>query len=498
MTKLNELKDLLKEINHYEHVCELLTWDMETKVPKEGYGAHADTHAHFATQAFKLSTSDHMKELLTELNLPENYEKLDETWKFIVKKMWVDFQRDSRIPADFFEEITRARSASFEAWQEAKQKNDFSRFAPHLEKMIAMSKELYSYTDPDKEVYDAMLDEFEKGMDAKTIDTLFGQLKEAILPLLEKILAKPEPDTSKFARKFDINGQRKVEKLLLEYIGFSFERGAVGETEHPFTMNFSSKDVRVTNHFYEDLPISSMFSAIHEGGHGIFEQNVNPEYDNTVAGSCSFYGLHESQSRFYENILGRNINFWKPIYGKVQEILPEFKDITLEEFYKEINHIKNSFIRTEADELTYCFHIILRYEMEQAIFRDHCPVEKLPELWNQKMQEYLKITPADDAEGILQDMHWSDGSFGYFPSYLLGSIYDGMILETMNKELGDVDELLAQGNIAAITKWLNEKIHTYGSTRTPRATLLEVCHGEPDAGALIKYFEEKYTKLYSL
>lgn len=238
-----------------------------------------------------------------------------------------------------------------------------------------------------------------------------------------------------------------------------------------------------------------MFSAIHEGGHAIFEQNVNPAYDNTVAGSCAYMGIHESQSRFYENILGRNRNFWVPIYEKLGALLPQFKEISLDDFYREINHVRNSFIRTEADEVTYCFHIIIRYEIEKAIFRDGVSVQELPALWNQKMQEYLHITPENDAEGILQDMHWSDGSFGYFPTYLLGSIYDGMYLEALEKELGSVDEILAKNHILDITKWLNEKIHWYGSTRTPREVIAAVVGKEVSAKPLMSYFIRKYTEI---
>lgn len=208
--------------------------------------------------------------------------------------------------------------------------------------------------------------------------------------------------------------------------------------------------------------------------------------------------VHESQSRFYESIPGRNRNFWVPVYGKLCELLPQFKEVSLDEFYREINQVENSMIRTEADELTYCFHVILRYEMEKAIFREHVPVEELPALWNQKMQEYLQITPANDAEGILQDTHWSDGSFGYFPSYLLGSIYDGMFLEAVEAELGSVDELLADGRIGEITKWLNEKIHQYGSTRLPKDVIAAVCGREVSAKPLIRYFKKKYSDIYGL
>lgn len=493
-----KLKDFLELKKQYDHVTTLLYWDMETGTPKLGQQAHVDALTYFSTRSFEMGTSDELEQMLQALSKPEEYEALDDTMKFIVTRMKRDMDKDKRIPKDLFEAFVRAQAEAGNAWRDAKNASDFSMFAPHLEKMIEMRKEITGYTDPGKEIYDALLDNYEEGMDTETIDHLFGDLKKELIPLVKQILTAKQPDDSKFKGHYDVDAQKKVQNLLLDYIGFFKDAGSVGETEHPFTLNFNSKDVRVSNHYYEEEPLFAMFSAIHEGGHAIFEQNVNPAYDNTVAGSCCYMGVHESQSRFYENILGRNKNFWLPIYDKLGELLPQFKEITLDEFYHEINHVRNSMIRTEADEVTYCFHIILRYEMEKAIFRDHVPVEKLPELWNEKMKEYLDIVPANDAEGILQDMHWSDASFGYFPSYLLGSIYDGMYLEELEKELGSVDELLAAGKIREITKWLNQKIHWYGSTRTPKEVIANVCGKEVSAEPLIRYFKEKYSKLYDL
>lgn len=495
---LEEFKEYLEKMNQYEHVTTLLYWDMKTNAPKLGQAAHIEALTRFSSESFAMSTSEKLGEMLDGLAMPEEYEALDDTWKFIVRRMKRDYDRNKRIPAEVYETFVRAQAESGNAWEEAKNASDFSIFAPHLKKMIELTREMTGYTDPDKEVYDALLNQYEEGMDSATIDRLFGALKEELVPLVQKIIAAPQPEDAAFHGYFDPDAQRKVQWLLLDYIGFRRDAGAVGETEHPFTLNFSSKDVRVTNHYYENDPLSSIFSAIHEGGHGIFEQNVNPEYDGTVAGSCCYMGIHESQSRFYENILGRNKNFWLPVYEKLGELLPQFREIPLEDFYREINHVRNSFIRTEADELTYCFHIILRYEMEKAIFRDNVPVEELPALWNQKMQEYLQITPKNDGEGILQDMHWSDGSFGYFPSYLLGSIYDGMYLDTVEAELGPVDALLKEGRIGEITRWLNEKIHWYGSTRTPKEVIEAVCGREVSAEPLIRYFKKKYTEIYGL
>lgn len=495
---LEEFKNYLDKMNQYDHVVTLLYWDMKTNAPKLGQEAHIEALTRFSSESFAMSTSEELGKMLDDLAQPAEYEALDEKWKFIVTRMKRDFDKNRRIPADVYEAYVRAQAESGNAWEEAKNGADFSVFAPHLEKMIAMTKEMYGYTDPDKEVYEAMLNQYEEGMNTATIDRLFGELKEALVPLVNQILTAKQPEDKAFHAYFDPDAQRKVQWMLLEYIGFNKDAGAVGETEHPFTLNFSSKDVRVTNHYYENEPLSAIFSAIHEGGHAVFEQNVNPDYDNTVAGSCCYMGIHESQSRFYENILGRNKNFWLPIYDKLGELLPRFKEISLDEFYHEINHVRNSLIRTEADEVTYCFHIILRYEMEKAIFCEGVKVEDLPNMWNQKMQEYLHVEPQNDGEGILQDMHWSDGSFGYFPSYLLGSIYDGMYLDSLEADLGSVDCLLAENRISEITKWLNEKIHQYGSTRTPKEVIEKVCGKEVSAEPLVRYFREKYTEVYGL
>ena len=497
-TTLDEFRKYLDTLKQFNHVTTLLYWDIRTCSPRKGIEAHGDAMAYFSTEQFALTTSDELGTMLDKLASPEEFDNLDDTMKFIVTKMKKNYDREKRIPKDFYEEYVRAQTAAETAWEDAKNSSDFSIFAPHLEKIIQMTKEMTGYTNPDEDIYDALLDKYEEGMDSAAIDTLFEEMKKELIPLVKNIVAAPEPDSSQFKKYYDIDAQKKVQEMLLKYIGFHFETGAVGESEHPFTLNFSSKDVRVTNHYFEHDAISAIFSAIHEGGHAIFEQNVNPDYDNTVAGSCEYMGIHESQSRFFENILGRNINFWIPIYDKLGELLPTFKNISLEDFHREINHVRNSLIRVDADELTYCFHIIIRYEIEKEIFRNNIPVDELPTLWNKKMEEYLGITPSNDAEGILQDTHWSDGSFGYFPSYLLGTIYDGMYLETIESELGDVDTILNEGRILEITQWLNERIHHYGNTRTPKEVLKAVCGREVTSEPIIKYFKEKYGKIYGV
>ncbi|MBR5712211.1 MAG: carboxypeptidase M32 [Lachnospiraceae bacterium] len=496
--QLNRFKEYIRKMEQLDATVSLLYWDMRTIMPRESFALHQDLMSNYQTEHFRLATSDELFDMLNALSRPAEWEQLDDDWKFIVSTMKEDIERDRRIPEETYTRMVREQAESERAWEDAKRASDYSIFAPHLAKMIEIVKEIKSYTHPELEVYDALVGTYEKGMDTATIDRIFDELKEGLVPLVRKILAAKQPDDSKFRVTYDTDAQHKVQKLLLTYIGFDWNKGTTSESEHPFTLNLSSSDVRVTNHFRTDDAIDPMFSAIHEGGHAIFEQNIKPELDGTVGGSCNYLGIHESQSRFYENILGRNINFWVPIYADIQRLQPELAKVSLEEFAREINHVRSSMIRTASDEVTYCLHIILRYEMEKAIFREGAKVEDLPALWNKKMEELLGVVPQNDAEGILQDMHWSDGSFGYFPTYLLGSIYDGMFLEAIEADLGPVDTLLRDGRIREITAWLNKKIHVYGSTRLPKEVLKAVCGREATAQPLLKYFREKYEKYYEL
>ncbi len=493
---LEQFRAYLKKIRTYQQAVTLLQWDLQTAAPKNGVDSKLEAVGFFSTEAFRLSTSDEYGALLDTLSAPEQFAQLDEAMQTTVRRYQRDYKRFKRIPEDFYTEFVTACARSEKAWEQAKEKSDFSLFLPHLDRVISMTKQYVNYMEPDSDPYEVLLDLYEEGMDSATIDRLFSEMKEGLAPLLEKINAAPKPDLSALTGDYDPQAQKKVQEMLLSYIGFRFDSGAVAESVHPFTTTLCPGDVRVTNHYLKDQPLSAMFSAIHEGGHAIFEQNIDPAYAGTALDEINMMGLHESQSRFYENILGRRPAFWTPIYDKLGDLLPQFKEIPKDTFFQAINDVHPSFIRTEADEVTYCLHVILRYEIEKAIFRDNVPTESLPALWNEKMQEMLGICPANDAEGILQDMHWSDGSFGYFPSYLLGSVYDGMLLEAAERELGSLDTILKEGRILEITRWLNEKIHRYGSLYHSRQVLQRVCGRELSARPLLDYFNQKYAEIY--
>lgn len=494
MKLLDNFKAFLIEIENFEKGSSLMSWDLHTITPKNGVDSMVEGLSFFSERAFEKQVSDQMGKYLLELCREDNFKELDIIWQKAVKKLKKDYDEYKNVPVKFYGEYSRLIAKSEDVWQNAKRENDYDLFRPYLEKIIKMTKEMCGYRRPGNDVYNTLLDDYEKSMDGDTIDVLFNEIKEELIPFVKEIIKKGLKKSPKFKGVFPKAKQVELSKFLLEYIGFDMNAGYMAESEHPFTLNLSKEDVRLTNHYDENDLICGIFSIIHEGGHGIFEQNVSDKYSHTPFKSCEYMGLHESQSRFYENILGRNINFWIPIYDKVKELFPQFNDISLEEFYQEINLVQNSLIRIEADEVTYCFHIIIRYEIEKMIFNNEITVDELPKVWNEKMSEYLGVIPETYSDGVLQDTHWSGGSFGYFPSYLLGSIYDGMILDKITEDLGDIDIILREGRIREITKWLNEKIHIHGCYYEPRQLIKELFDKDVTSEPLIRYFKNKYKK----
>lgn len=493
-----EFLEFYGEIKSYEQTEGIISWELHTAAPPKAVDRLVELQSMYSGKAFELSTSDRMGHYLSRLLEPEEYDALPEEWQFSVKWLKEEYEENKNVPADFFREYSKTVAKAEDVWQNAKKNNDYDSFRPYLEKITDSLKTMCRYRKPEKNAYDLLLNDYEKGMERGEIDGIFDEIKAELIPYVKKLTGQKQPDRSRFYGSYDIEKQRELSKFLLQYIGFDMDGGMLAESEHPFTSGITQDDVRITNHYDERDIINPVFSIIHEGGHGIFEQNVDDRYADTPLSSCRYMGLHESQSRFFENILGRNINFWKPIYYKVRELFPEYQDIPLEEFYREINHVENGLIRIDSDEVTYCFHIIMRYEIERDLFDGKLSVSDIPEAWNKKMQEYLGVTPTDDASGLLQDSHWSGGSFGYFPSYLLGSVYDGMLYEKVQEELGDIDELLSRGEIRKITTWLNENIHKNGTAAVPKELIESVCGKKISAKPLLKYFKEKYNNIYGL
>lgn len=498
VSTLEQFKSYVKKMNDFNHAAGLLSWDMETKMPKKGAEAHISALTTLSTEAFRMSVSDEMKGYLDDLSKPEEMAKLDEISRHMVKKVKEGYDESKNIPEDIYARYVEVTSHSQHTWTKAKHANDFETMRPYFEEMIDLSKSMAYFINPDKKAYDVLLNQYEKGIDAEKINYIFNELKSGVIPLVEAIKAKPLFDEKPLKGNFSKIGQEALGHYLLDVIGYSKEAGRLDESEHPFTIGSAPYDVRITtNYDLTDLR-SSAFSILHEGGHGIYEQHINPELIGTTLNGGTSMGIHESQSRFYENIIGRHYNFWKQHYSKVNEIFPSYGNIPLEVFYKGINVVQPSLIRTEADELTYNLHIIIRFELEKALFEGTLTVKDLPTAWHDKMQEYLGVVPTNHKEGVLQDIHWPGGMFGYFPSYALGNVYGGQFLAQIEKEVGHLDDLLEQGKLSQITKWLKTNVHEYGAMKDPVQIIQDACHSPLDAKPILKYYTDKYTKLYKL
>ena len=348
------------------------------------------------------------------------------------------------------------------------------------------------------EPYDALLNKYEEGMNTQTLDVFFAKLRDALVPLIAKIQEVPQIDDSFLRRHYPVEVQRKFSDYLMEVMGLDRNYCGIAETEHPFTTNFNNKDVRITTHYYEDDLANSMYSVIHEGGHALYELGADDCYNFTVLQGGVSMGIHESQSRFYENLIGRSRAFIHAIFPKVKELFPEqLGDVDEEMFYRAVNKAEPSLIRTSADELTYANHIMIRYELEKQLISGTLAVKDVPAAWNRLYKEYLGVDVPDDASGCLQDTHWSGGMIGYFPSYALGSAYGAQMLAKMQEELGDVFADVAEGDLSGVTGWLKEKIHSHASFKKPDVLFKEVC-GEFDASYYTEYLTKKFTELYGL
>ena len=485
VNSMKELLEYLNRIGELNYLTTILRWEMDTIAPSKSFDYLINISTKIDLESFKLYTSEELINLINKIDI----NALNDFDRIYINDLKEDYERFKRVPEDFYEEFSKLKNNSLNSWVQAKKENNYSIYKPYLIKIIEMTKQFYRYMYPNSEnLYDEMLGTYEKGINTKLVDKLFSELKEGIKPIIDNL--KPK-NISKNINTYSDSELINISRYLLDYIGFDNSRGALGIFSHGYTIKMNDNDVRIAFSNESDI-FDHMSTIIHEGGHGIFEQNISDELRKFGSYDIDKVALHESQSRFYENILGRNINFWIPIYDDIKELL--HIDLNINDFMDRFNNAKVSLIRTKADELTYCMHIIIRYEIEKEIFNGNIDLENLDKIWNQKYKEYLGIDVPSDREGILQDMHWSDGSFGYFPTYLLGSIFDGMLLENINNKLGDVDELLKTGRIREITKYLNDNIHLFGGSYNINEVANRLCNSDLDVKPIINYFKSKYSK----
>lgn len=492
---LAKLAELQKKTYAYGMARGALTLDAATVAPKgtaEGRGIALGV---LAGEEHKLFASPETGDLLDFLW--GRKDGLDRLRRRQVEELRRSYAQLTRIPAQEYMEYTRLVNQAEDLWRRAKESSDFELFRPALEKLVAFKVKFAGYYDAAKAPYDALLDEYERGVTMEYLDGFFSTLRERIVPLIRAIGEKKQPDDAFLHRHYPVEAQRRFSEYLMEVLELDRNHCGLGETEHPFTHCTNNKDVRITTHYYEDDVSASMYTVIHEGGHAKYELDICDEVQYSSLGNGASTGVHESQSRFYENLIGRSRPFTQAIFPKMREFFPEqLKDVTAERFYRAVNKVQPTPVRIGADELTYCLHIMVRYEIEKQLFSGTLEVRDIPEAWKRLYKEYLGVDIPDDRRGCLQDSHWTYGDFGYFPSYALGSAYGAQMLKNMERDI-DVWGPVSRGDLSQVSGWLKEKVHRYGRLLEPADVVKNAC-GRFDPNLFADYLEKKYTELYGL
>lgn len=503
MDALKQLKKELKTVVDLYGVVNLMHWDMETYMPKGSGSARAAQIALLTSLAHERFIGDGIKGPLGELiNLDSGVIKngIDSESKKLVTEIWKDFHRAAALPKEFVKEMSGAASLGQQAWIEARKNNDWNQFAPHLENIITLKQREIQYIGTKTTPYDTLLDAFEPEMTTADVNELFNSMKSDLITMVQKI-SKSGVDTHEHIlfQHYDVDKQWSFTEQVLRDMGFDFNCGRQDKSTHPFTINFHPTDVRITTRVDENNFMYCLSSSIHEGGHALYEQGMNPRWYGTPFCEAISYGIHESQSRLWENLVGLSKPFWEYYFPKLQKIFPEnLSLISADEFYLAVNTIKPGLIRTEADEITYNLHIMLRFEIEQLIINEGLEVNELPVLWNKKMEEYFDIIPETDTNGVLQDVHWSQGSFGYFPTYALGNLYNIIMYTKANEDLPNMKNDIREGNFLFLRNWLKDNIHEVGRRQTAKEIIKTISGKNLSAKPFIDYLKNKYNEIYTL
>jgi len=492
---LKKLDALQRKMAAYSHAAGLIYFDGATTAPRGTAANRGETLAVLSEESYKLSAGEETGALLDFLH--ENSAQLAPAQRRMVELLRKDFIETRAVPMEEYVAYQRLTNEAEDVWHRAKERDDYAAFAPYIDRIVATQRRMARYVEPDTDPYDHRLGRFEEGLTRAACDAFFETLRARLAPLIRRVQAAPQLDDGCLRGHFPIEAQRALSEYLMDVIGLDRAHCGIAETEHPFTTSFSKYDVRITTHYHEENVSWSMYSVIHEGGHALYEANIADEYAYTCLGEAVSMAIHESQSRFMENIIGRSRAFVSLIAPRLRTLFPQLRDVTDEALYRAVNRAEPSLIRTEADELTYCMHIMIRYELEKKLFAGDVTARDLPDAWNAMYREYLGIDVPTNREGVLQDSHWSGGLFGYFPSYALGSAYGAQMLAKMRGTI-DVDACVARGTLAPVTDWLRERIWRHGSLLKPGA-LFEQAVGAPfDPGYYVDYLAEKYMALYGL
>ncbi len=495
-----ELVRLARERSLLSSCSALLSWDEQTLMPSGGVELRADQLGLLAGLEHDRATQPRIGELLALLEGSDLVNDPESPAAVNVRELRRQFERKTKLPKALVEELARVTSSAQHAWVEARRAQDFARFQPWLDRIVTLKRQEAACLAPGQDPYDPLLDEYEPGASAQDLAERFEDLRRELVPLVDAIRgATRQPDPTILARSFPVDRQRLLGELMASALGFDFQKGRLDTSAHPFCTGIGPGDCRLTTRYNEQDLSESLFGILHEVGHGLYEQGLEPEHFGTPMGEAVSLGIHESQSRLWENAVGRGRAFWKYWYPQTQRIFREaLGEVSPDAFHFAINQVEPSLIRVQADEVTYNLHILVRFDLERALLSGDLKTSDLPGAWNDSYRRDLGLAPANDSEGCLQDIHWSAGLFGYFPTYTLGNLYAAQLFAKANETLVNLEETLTQGDSKRLLAWLREKIHRQGSRFLPN-DLIEAATGAlPHSGPLVQSLRQKYGELYDI
>lgn len=496
------MKNYQDYVNHLVKIADIgnsiavLNWDQEVMMPPKGAEKRAQQISTLAGIHHELSAQEDFGKLLKSLS--EDVSLSDEQKRNVAVSL-KEFERNQKYSTAFVQEMSKSISKAFQAWNRAKKEDDFSIFQPFLEKLVQLKREECELLGYENHPYDALIDQYEPDTTVAELDVLFEDVKNQLVEFVKQIADAPQNQDALMRQHFPKEKQLAFTELVLEKMGYDFEAGRQDISSHPFSTSFSPEDSRVTTRVSEEDLSEILWSSIHEGGHALYEQGLKIDNYGLPSGTYLSLGIHESQSRLWENNVGRSLSFWNYFYPELQKSFPEnLKNYSVEDFYKAMNIVQPSFIRTNADELTYHFHVLIRYEIEKELILGTIEVSDLPRVWNEKYKAYLNIDVPSDSKGVLQDIHWSHGSFGYFPTYSLGSFYAAQFYNKAQEQIEHLEKKIEQGNYTELLDWLRTNIHQYGRLYSA-AELCEKVTGEKlNFAYFMLYAKEKYAQIYQL
>jgi carboxypeptidase Taq len=495
--KLAQLKEKLGEVADISNATSILSWDQQVNMPPAGNEARGQQLATLSKIAQEKFISDEVGGLIEDLK--QELDGADSDDAALVRVAARNYDKARRVPPSFIAEQAIVTSKAFEAWMEARSKSDFSIFQPHLEKVVELVHKYISFFPPADHPYDTLLDDYERGMKTADVRAIFDGLRPKQVKLLKAITSAKQVKDDFLYKKYNEKKLMDFGVNVITKFGYDWSRGRQDKAPHPFETTFSINDVRITTRYEDDNPLATLFSTMHESGHAMYEQGINPDYERTPLSGGTSLAVHESQSRMWENLVGRSLAFWEHFYPELKKTFPAQLDgVGLKAFYKAINKVEPSFIRVNADEATYNMHIMLRLELEIGMVEGTIAVKDLPEIWNTKMQEYLGITPPDDAKGVLQDIHWSGGAIGYFSTYALGNLVSAQVWEKIHKDIRDLDDQIRKGNFSELLGWLRTNIHQHGQKYGPQELVEQVTGSKITPEPYVRYLTKKYSEIYGL